>query len=234
MWYAILSGLGIGLIGSFHCIGMCGPIAFSLPLYGRPLLQKLFLSVCYNLGRSSGYALIGILCGLVGRQFFLSGYQQLFSVSVGILILTLFLAERYVPAKARKPLYLFHNLKRHIALQLASADKGGSFFTVGLLNSLLPCGLVYVAAGAAMTLGNAWYGAALMFLFGLGTFPLMMTAMLGSTAISLSMRMQIRRLMPAFVCCTALLMIVRGMNLGIPYLSPQIQKAPTNEVRCHR
>ena len=235
MFYAILAGLGIGLFGSFHCIGMCGPIALSLPIYGKSLPEKLLLIVLYNLGRAFTYAALGALFGYIGKQFFLFGYQQIFSISLGILLLLILVAHQYLPARIAILDSMLMRVKSTLARLLQSSQNSYSYFAIGLVNGLLPCGLVYLAIGSAMATGSLWAGTALMFMFGLGTFPLMISLMIFGRFISVSFRSQMRKLVPVFISLTALVIILRGMNLGIPYLSPQWQASEQiQQVKCHK
>jgi uncharacterized protein len=236
MFYTILAGLGIGLFGSFHCIGMCGPIALALPVYGRSAVEKLWLIILYNLGRAFSYAGLGLVFGFAGQQFFLWGYQRFCSIALGLIILAVLFAGRYLPEQ----LPLVHAAQQQIKLSLArllqSAQNGYSYFLTGILNGLLPCGLVYLAIGSAMATGNAFSGAALMFMFGLGTFPLMISLMIFGRFISITMRNKMRRMVPVFIAFTALLIIVRGLNLGIPYLSPELSADTRSfqQIKCHK
>ncbi|MBL7711085.1 MAG: sulfite exporter TauE/SafE family protein [Chitinophagaceae bacterium] len=235
MWYAVISGLGIGLLGSFHCIGMCGPLALSLPLQGKTGAERLLRTVLYNTGRAFTYALLGLLLGFAGQQFFLLGYQQLLTILTGSVLLLALFAGLYRPGTQLLPAGLRARIGSVLGRLLRSAGSPASFFVVGMLNGLLPCGLVYLAAGSALATGNAWAGACLMFLFGMGTFPLMIAVMMLGAFIPLKMRAHLRRLVPVFACVAALIMIARGLNLGIPFLSPELrdQAHPLQRVLCH-
>lgn len=235
MWYAVISGLGIGLFGSLHCIGMCGPLALSLPLQGKTGTERLVRAVLYNLGRAFTYAILGLLLGFAGQQFFLLGYQQLLTVLTGIVLLLALFAGLYRPGTRLLPARVQARVGTLLGRLLRTAGKPASFFMVGMVNGLLPCGLVYLAAGSALATGNAWSGACLMFLFGMGTFPLMIAVMLLGGFIPLKMRVYLRRLVPVFACVAALIMIARGLNLAIPCLSPELQDQahPMQRVICH-
>ncbi len=236
MLLSIFAGLGIGLLGSFHCIGMCGPIALSLPVYGKSQIEKIFLIVLYNLGRATTYAAFGILFGYIGTRFSVFGYQQIFSVIVGLLILFSVFFGRIFVMRFTFFQGLLQKLKYHLAKLLQSEKQVYSYFFIGFLNGLLPCGLVYIAIASAMVLGNVFASATFMFMFGLGTFPLMMSIMIFGKFISISIRKKIQKLIPVFVVFTGCMLILRGANLGIPYLSPQ---APVNsselmQIKCHK
>lgn len=235
MWYSILAGLGIGLIGSFHCIGMCGPIALSLPIYGKSKAEKLLLIILYNLGRACSYASLGLLFGYIGNQFFLFGYQRAFSISLGLLLLIFLFAHQFLSSRFAIIDKIFNRVKSVLAKRLQSTQNSYSYFLIGVANGFLPCGLVYLAIGSAMATGNMLYGAALMFVFGMGTFPLMISLMIFGRFISVTFRNRMRKMIPAFIVLTALVIILRGMNLGIPYLSPQLQENNgIEQVKCHK
>lgn len=237
MFFNIIAGLGIGLLGSLHCIGMCGPIALSLPVYGKSKVDKLLLIVLYNLGRASSYAALGALFGFIGNQFFLFGYQQAFSIILGVAILLFLVIAKYLPFRIPLIDSIHQKIKGQLAKLLQSPKQQYSYYFIGLANGLLPCGLVYLAIGSAMATGSAVSGALLMFMFGLGTFPLMMSIMIFGKFIPLPVRQKINRLTPVLISITACLIILRGMNLNIPYLSPGLEQHSTQSmqtIQCHK
>ncbi len=106
-----------------------------------------------------------------------------------------------------------------------------SFFFIGTLNGLLPCGLVYLAvAGASATSGPS-EGAAYMALFGAGTLPVMLSVVVAGNFISVNIRNHIRNAMPYMILLIGVLFILRGLCLGIPYISPKISKGEIHS--CH-
>jgi sulfite exporter TauE/SafE len=233
----IWSAFMIGLVGSFHCIGMCGPIALALPIQSdQPF--KLFASrILYNVGRALTYAVIGVIFGLIGQSLSLAGFQQSVSVIAGVLILVMVLLPSKYSQKLYllKPAYGFTNfLKRKFGLLLKQKSVASTFL-IGLLNGFLPCGLVYVAVAGAIAMGSPLEGASYMFLFGLGTLPVMLTVSLAGNFIGLNVRKKINRVIPAFMIVLAFLFILRGMNLGIPYISPQLRQVEIVDeaATCH-
>ena len=76
----LISALVLGLMGSFHCAGMCGPIAIALPLQGNTTGQKIFGGTLYNVGRTVTYGLMGAIFGLLGQGIVMIGFQQKISV----------------------------------------------------------------------------------------------------------------------------------------------------------
>jgi len=231
--YCIVSGLAIGSLGSFHCIGMCGPIALSLPI-ASDAKASAFVSIgLYNLGRAITYGILGILFGLLGNQFRIWGVQQFVSILAGIVLLAFVLFH----FKVRLPGRWFdaYQNKVRLALQKLMISKlnPGSFFLVGLLNGLLPCGLVYVAIVAALATGKIGLGAILMFAFGLGTMPMMAGVMVFGRRISLHHRQVINKTIPYMVSVMACILILRGLNLGIPYVSPKMGESIRTIPTCH-
>ena len=231
----LLSALIFGLLGSFHCIGMCGPIAFLLPLdrdhKGKRLLQILL----YHAGRIFSYAIIGLAFGLVGKGLSLFGLQQQLSIITGVIMLILVLIPNSKNSLnfSSSGFRMIGKLKNSLGRELRK-KRPDTFFTVGFLNGFLPCGLVYMAVFGAMAAGNAFEGSLYMMLFGLGTIPLMTSAIWIGNFISVNTRKYIRKAIPVFVGVIAIMFILRGMGLGIPYLSPKQQtEKVSSEFECH-
>lgn len=235
---AIITALSIGLLGSFHCIGMCGAIAFSLPLKEDTWQSKLWGGLSYNFGRILVYGLIGSIFGLLGHSFSLAGFQQGLSVFLGVVILVALFFPKLIQQQKEKS-SLFAQFQLWVRTQMGLLFKNNSSFAllgIGMLNGLLPCGLVYVALAGATATGLFWGGFFYMMLFGLGTIPMMLLASQFRGFISLSVRNKMRQAVPVFVGVMAVLFIIRGLNLGIPYLSPMLQHSATSWIlpaNCH-
>jgi len=231
--YCMISGLAIGCLGSFHCIGMCGPIALSLPIVGKSKTDAAVSMGLYNFGRAMTYGLLGILFGLLGSQFRIWGVQQFVSILAGIILLAfvLFHFKVRLPGKW----FALYQSKVRIRLQklLSSKLNAQSFLLIGLLNGLLPCGLVYVAIVAALATGKIWLGGLLMFSFGIGTMPMMVGLMVFGRRVSVQHRQFINRAIPYMVCVMACILILRGLNLGIPYVSPKMGASVKEIPKCH-
>lgn len=225
-----LSAIVLGLMGSFHCIGMCGPIAMAIPGGGSDSRTiNLFL---YNFGRIITYSIIGLLFGIIGKGIFIAGLQQTLSIVAGISIL-LYILINYISGKNKfEKLTFAHLFIKKSLSKLFSIKSRKSAFGIGLLNGFLPCGLVYVAIAGAVAMAGAMEGALYMALFGFGTVPVMAAINIAKNKISISFRTRMRKLIPYAIAVVALLFIVRGLNLGIPYLSPKIEKEQT-EIKCH-
>ncbi len=212
----------LGLIGSFHCIGMCGPIAFVLPLDKEKPLKAFGGTVLYHLGRMISYSAIGLLFGMIGKGLYLAGFQQRLSILIGILMIILVL----VPAKTlnrfsfTRPLYgMIDRVKKSLGLYMKRRSSW-SLLPIGILNGFLPCGLVYMALLGSISTGAALSGAVYMAWFGLGTIPMMTAAVFLGNFLKISVRNKIQKAIPIFVVIVGLLFILRGMGLGIPYISP--------------
>jgi sulfite exporter TauE/SafE len=222
----------LGFLGSFHCVGMCGPIALALPLNRSTRFTKIIGAVLYNFGRVVTYSLLGLLFGLLGKGFVIADYQQFLSIATGSIILILLFTGKINNSKnVFSPLFGFvSKVKEQLRNQFKKSSNTSLFF-IGTLNGLLPCGLVYLGVAGAIATGDGLQGSLFMSLFGLGTIPAMITLSLISDFITLNFRNKMRRVMPVFIVSMALLLILRGMNLGIPYVSP---KMSTTEAKCHK
>lgn len=233
----LYTALLFGLLSSLHCVGMCGPIALMLPVGNSKGIAKYSRIALYHLGRLSAYASIGLLFGLVGRGLFLAGVQQRLSLVIGVaMIIVSLVSEKSLGKYAlSKPIFrLLAKLKTALGAQFKSRSLR-SFFTIGFLNGFLPCGMVYVALFGAIAMQTAALGSLYMLVFGLGTLPLMSSISMVSNWISLRSRNTIQRYMPVFALVLGVLFIIRGLGLGIPYVSPTqinlfVQQHPT----CHQ
>lgn len=232
----LVSALIFGLLGSFHCVGMCGPIAFLLPVDHNNNIRKLGQIALYHFGRLSSYAIIGLLFGLLGKSFSLFGLQQQLSILVGALMILVILLpyKKFSKYNGSKPIFkIVSKVKSNLGKQLKRKSPD-TFYTIGFLNGFLPCGLVYMAVFGAIASGTALEGSLYMGVFGLGTTPLMTTAIYLGNFINLNIRSKIRKAVPVFVILIGLLFILRGMGLGIPYLSPmEITPEITATQSCH-
>jgi len=221
-----ITPLTIGLIGSFHCIGMCGPIVVALPLKKHNLVSKITGAILYNSGRVLTYSVLGILFGLLGRGIHMAGFQQWTSILLGIAMIISVLFP-FVFREKITIAGLFSGFAARLILKLKKLFTDRSYFSllmIGLLNGLLPCGLVYVAIAGAINSGNILSGALFMMLFGIGTIPLLLIATLASDAIGQRLRSKMQKVVPYFVFMLGVLFILRGMSLGIPYVSPTSEK----------
>jgi len=212
----------LGFLGSFHCLGMCGPIAiaFSAQDNSRFLTNKIF----YNLGRTVTYSLLGLIVGALGLSLQLAGVQQWLSIVMGAMIILMAFyykrSEGWIATKGFSGLagVVKFRLKKYLQMGGRSA-----FFTGGVINGLLPCGMVYIALIASLALQSPLWGGLYMLAYGIGTIPMMLAVMLSGRLFSVSLRQRFLRVMPYFAIVIGVLFILRGSGLGIHYVSPQLQ-----------
>ncbi|MFK7834463.1 MAG: sulfite exporter TauE/SafE family protein [Winogradskyella sp.] len=232
----LISALILGLLGSLHCVGMCGPIAFMLPVDRANSFKKVSQIGIYHFGRLLAYSIIGLVFGLLGKSLYIFGIQQQLSIIIGILMIVLVLLPHKTIGKYNlsKPLYkVISKVKSSLgkALKKKTAD---TFLTIGFLNGFLPCGLVYMAVFGAIATGSLFEGSLYMVLFGLGTIPLMTTAIYLGKFLNSTIKQRIQKAIPVFVIVIGALFILRGLGLGIPYLSPApIIEMASSAIECH-
>ncbi|MBE2255987.1 MAG: sulfite exporter TauE/SafE family protein [Ignavibacteria bacterium] len=224
----ILIGFLTGLAGSLHCVGMCGPLAIAVPAVNNNLFLSKFF---YNSGRVFTYTLMGLCAGLIGERIYLDKFQSYFSIISGIILLA--------------GLVLYLNQKRLLQIKFLSEFLGflkneiAIFFKIktyksvlitGILNGLLPCGMIYIALSGAVITGNSISGMFYMMFFGLGTFPLMMGISVYGVKIKNFIGRKINYISPALITIVAILLLLRGLNLGIPVISPEVKKNNNTEI----
>jgi sulfite exporter TauE/SafE len=215
---------------------MCGPIALMIPVDRTNPAKKTTQIITYHLGRLTAYALIGLVFGLVGKGFFLAGIQQRLSVFIGVaMIITILTPERVLANyNFSKPVYrLISKIKSSLGKQFKNKSYQ-SLFSIGLLNGFLPCGMVYVALFGAIAMQNVPFGILYMLLFGIGTIPMMSSVTYLNSIMTVSFRNKIQKVIPYVGVVIGVLFILRGLGLGIPYVSPAnmslfIQETPN----CH-
>lgn len=232
----LLTALIFGLLGSFHCVGMCGPIAFMLPVDRSNSLKKISQITAYHIGRLLAYGIIGLIFGLIGKSLYIFGLQQKLSIIIGILmiVVVIFPYKKIGQNFIVKPIYkavAFVKKQMGVALKKKTAD---TFLTIGFLNGFLPCGLVYMAVFGAIATGTAWQGSLYMFFFGLGTIPLMTSAIYLGKFLNAQAKQRIQKAIPVFIVVIGALFILRGLGLGIPYISPApVVEMVEGAINCH-
>lgn len=233
----VLTALIFGLLGSFHCVGMCGPIAFLLPVDHKNPVKKAGQIFLYHLGRIAAYSVIGLLFGVLGKSLNLFGMQQQLSIAIGIFMLVVIFLPQEVFDKYNfsKPIFrIISKVKSALGRELKKKTPD-TFLTIGLLNGFLPCGLVYMAVFGAIASGSALHGSLYMAMFGVGTLPLMTSAIYLGNFLNVQMRQRIRKAIPVFLVAIACLFIVRGLGLGIPYVSPKpVTDTVNSNYSCHK
>jgi len=231
----------IGFASSLHCAGMCGPIALALPFHGKSSSQRFLGFSLYSLGRVTTYVLLGLIVGLLGKSIALGGFQQSFSIFLGSVIFIGLLFQLFgkriqflsasTPRLQRLLTQPFLYLRKQLGLLMHQPQLGFKFL-IGNLNGLLPCGMVYMALATTISAGNVLQSALGMLFFGLGTIPAMVAIFIVRQKLTFEFRNQLNRLVPLFVGIMALLLICRGMNLGIPYLSPKAVNGSLHTLSC--
>ena len=222
----MISALVLGLMGSFHCAGMCGPIAIALPLHGNSTSGKILGGTLYNLGRTLTYGIMGAIFGLLGQGVAMIGFQQKVSVIMGSLMIisVLFPALFRNQYSMERSWFSFVGKLKSTIGKMFSVRTFSSLFFIGMLNGLLPCGLVYMAIAGAIGTGEVLTGSLYMIMFGLGTLPMLLGITLAGNMMGLAFRNRINKLIPVLVILVGIFFILRGLSLGIPYLSPPKEK----------
>ena len=210
----------LGLLGSLHCAAMCGPLMLALPVAAGGAGRFAAGRIVYQLGRVATYCALGLIAGLVGKSLLLTGIQRWLSIVLGVAILLGFFLSKKAAVSAPAVRFVMW-LKSAMSTQLRRRTFS-SLTLLGLLNGLLPCGLVYVALTAAVTEQNVLSAVAFMAVFGAGTLPVMLAASLSGKCLPLSLRTRLRGAIPLGIILLAALLVLRGLSLGIPYVSPDL------------
>ncbi len=236
----IVSAIALGFASGFHCIGMCGPIALSMGLTKKQAANFYLQNLTYQFGRIFTYSLLGALLGIIGQGFEMAGFQKYLTIIAGVLLIIMAVFSFGGKDFASKIPFLskfLYSVKMNLGKLLQKADYR-SRFTTGLLNGFLPCGMVYMALTASLAGGGIWQGALYMALFGLGTLPFMFAIVLAGNLMNQAFRVKVLKAVPVIMIILGGLFILRGLELGIPYVSPKaeamtISKDPNGAVNCH-
>jgi len=231
------SALALGFIGSLHCAGMCGPIAIALPLNDRSWFSRITGGLLYNTGRTITYGLLGTIAGLAGLGLALGGMQQWASILIGAVMILAVAVPRLGSAGKKITVFSDH-LTSHLKkpfIRLFRVRTYSSLFIIGLLNGFLPCGLVYIALAGALVMSHIHEGALYMVFFGLGTIPMLLAISIAGNILSQKIRQKLGSIIPWFIIALGVLFILRGLNLGIPYISPKLNQADDKATMecCH-
>jgi uncharacterized protein len=215
----LLSALILGLVSSLHCIAMCGPIAMMLPLVRDNPERKALQIILYHAGRMTSYSTLGLLFGIFGRGLYIAGMQQRLSIVAGVLMILIIIIPEKTFAKYNlsKPIYrLISQAKSAMGARLRNPSMS-SLFTIGLLNGLLPCAMIYAALFGALATQQIFDGGLYMALFGIGTIPLMSGVSYLSGIITIPIRNRIQKVIPVAMVCVGVLFIARGLSLDTHY-----------------
>ena len=225
-------GFLMGLIGSVHCIGMCGPLTMALPFSLQKNIFKYLAMALYHTGKIMSYAILGLIVGLFGKQLFVIDTQQSISIIIGVFMLVYVVWIYLVKVNTRFNPLQFIQVPILKALSSLFKNKHVTVFIVlGFLNGLLPCGMVYLALGSAMSTGHPLDAAIFMAFFGIGTMPALLMVAVCGQMVNFEWRRKLQKALPVFIFGMGVMLILRGMNLGIPICSPHVES--NNVVTCH-
>ena len=206
-----------GLLGSAHCVGMCGGFVALLGVgtNGQRVASR---QAAYFLGKTGTYVAFGTIAGAAGfalREAF-AGLGGVVAVGLGVTMMTAGLAVCGVAWGVRTPGAALAARLGPAVGRLVGSDRPGALVTLGALNGLLPCGLVYGMLAVAGSSGSAAGGALTMAVFGLATIPaLAVTGALGAH-LRPSRRLWLQRLAGALVVAMGLLTVARGAHALTP------------------
>lgn len=228
-----LAALILGLAGSLHCLGMCGPIAMAVPTGGGGPGARATAYGIYHFGRISAYALLGFLFGTLGYGLSLTDFQEGLSIFAGaVMLAVIWLPKWGILGKANGRLFALQgNVQRFMAKRLRD-HRASAVLGIGFFNGFLPCGMVYIALAGAIAAGHPASGALFMAVFGLGTVPALFMLAFGTSAVSPERRRALLRFAPYVASVIAILFIIRGLGLGIPFLSPEAGFIVSPEQHC--
>lgn len=225
----ILAG-SLGLLSNLHCIGMCGPISLALPLNRKNSWTASAGVTLYTLGRSLGYASLGVVIGIIGISANLFGVLQWLSIISGILIILFAWSSYYnrIPQLKWLNNWISKSMSR-IFKNKNEKGKNYRLFSFGVVNAFLPCGMVYVALLSAMNVGSIKHAALFMAIFGVATLPGFLVLALVKTRIGHWNFLSKKVIVASLVSLVGIAIILRGMNLGIPYISPKMEITKNEE-----
>ena len=212
---------------------MCGPIAIALPLKQESWFARISSSLTYNIGRTITYGVLGAIFGLLGKGIAVGGLQQWASIGIGvIMVLSVIFPVLFRNINIESATYKMVGKTKKLFGKMFHIRSYGSLFIIGILNGFLPCGLVYIAIAGAIVLGSLEQGVMYMIAFGLGTIPIMLSLSVLGNVVSMKVRKKVGKIIPFFINLIGILFILRGLNLGIPYVSPKLDKSDSTKMEC--
>lgn len=217
----MLIGFIIGLSSAFHCLGMCGPIALAIPVKRSSNFSILSGAFQYNLGRIATYTLLGLMIGSIGLSFSALQWMQWLSIAAGLLMIALAWHKLFSSGQSKLEGKLTQQISRGIGRVIRS-ESPFKLIGLGALNGLLPCGMVFIGLTNALIQDSLITSALAMTFFGLGTLPVLFFIVFFASKLSGHRRLKFSKAIPYIMTCVGLLVILRGLNLGIPYISPEI------------
>lgn len=223
-----ISSFVLGIGSSLHCLGMCGPLMMAVPFPEGKRVAAWF-KLSYFIGKALAYGSLGAIIGLLGLRSVWGEAQQYISIVAGVLVLLMVLFPIFKPKAIRFP---FANVFRKVMGQIQSRPQMHHFLQLGFLNGLLPCGMVYIALTAALASGGPQDGFVAMMFFGMGTAPVLWIMVLVKGKLSWNVRQKLKPLSLGLSVLVGLLLVVRGLNLGIPYISPKMNTSQAVVQSC--
>lgn len=226
----------LGIMGSFHCLGMCGPIVLALPGQYSATQKFLFSRLLYNFGRTITYAFMGLIIGSLGSVISFTGLQRPVSIALGLIIIIGVITPREFIEKV-SPFNFLQTVTSKLKFlwgRLFTTSSYSGMLSLGILNGFLPCGLVYMALAGALSTDTVTGAVSYMVLFGLGTIPMLLAVAIAGNVLGIKTRRFVTRLFPYMAILIGVLFILRGLGLGIPYISPPAELGQTSsEMNCH-
>ncbi len=226
----LIPALLLGLASSLHCVGMCGPLMLALPLGGAGIRHVWGQLLVYHTGRILTYAVLGLLFGSLGMGLAVAGLQQTLSIAAGLFMLGMaVMAWRLehlvtsLPGLGRLSDFVKNTMNRLLR-------RRGGMFALGMLNGLLPCGMVYAALAGSIATGGYRSGTAFMAVFGLGTIPLLLGVHFLGKKLNRTALNRVRLLQPLLLAAIGLLLLQRGLRLDLSLFQSAV---PPAELDCH-
>lgn len=231
-------GLTLGFVGSLHCLGMCGPLALGMSRFGgNTWWSSGLFALQYNFGRIVSYAVLGAFVGLIGEAILMSGIQKSFSIVAGILLIIMFLMSfdlEKLLFKSTNYKKIYQKVSNRISQALQKGARSHPVF-VGMLNGLLPCGLVYLALAGSLASGGVLLSIAFMTAFGAGTLPAMIGVMIAGQRINQLSSIRsflFRKAFPVLHLALGVFLIYRGIVVDMPE-QLDFWTAIKHPVMCH-
>jgi len=224
MMPSFIMALAMGLTGSLHCVGMCGPIMMFLPFYHFTGARRVFAIGLYHFARISVYALMAFTIYSF-REAFNPQLQQAISIGLGSILLIAGIVS-FFPLRRKWQLILPWTdiVKKQLGRFMGDTSLP-SIAVSGMLNGMLPCGLVYMALSATLALHSPAGAVLFMYFFGIGTLPALISIVIFKNRIAFFKNGYYKRFTPIIIFSFGCVFLLRGLNLGIPYLSPKVQVA---------
>ena len=231
----IALAFGLGIAGSLHCLGMCGPLVLaSNQAHRTDTMGRLLHVGVYHFGRVMTYGLLGILLGSIGHVIAIGSFQKVFTILSGLILILIFLMSLDLEKllfKSSSYRDAYYRVQNKISGLFSNLMKKSPLF-IGIFNGLLPCGLVYLALMGSLTTGSPAVGWLFMIAFGAGTLPMMLSVHLGVTMIQFKKVGSLRRIFPILHLLMGLYLVYRGWVVDMP-MEMDFYSAIKNPIMCH-